>query len=75
MHDTAIAGVRRWRADELVERTATPRITLIRTLIPAMVTAGVLTRRGRYWFGRARDIDAWLTGQWPFNASAPGGTR
>jgi glucose-6-phosphate dehydrogenase assembly protein OpcA len=29
-----------------------------------MVAAGVLTRRGRCWYGRAIDIDAWLLGRW-----------
>lgn len=62
--------VRRWRTRDLAERTDTPRATTIRTLLPAMVTARVLVRRGRYWYGRATDIDAFLLGQWQAPSSS-----
>jgi len=29
-----------------------------------MVKAGVLVRRGRFWFGRAGDVDEFLLGKW-----------
>lgn len=56
--------VRRWRAQELAAHADTPRPTALRTLIPAMVADGVIAQHGRYWFGRAADIDAWLLGRW-----------
>jgi hypothetical protein len=56
--------VRRWRAQDLAAHTDTPRPTALRTLIPAMVADGVIAQHGRYWFGRAADIDAWLLGRW-----------
>ena len=61
---TESVRIRRWRSWDLAEHVGTPRATAIRTLIPEMVSAGVLARRGRYWYGRAVDIDAWLLGRW-----------
>lgn len=69
--------VRRWRAQDLAAHTDTPRPTALRTLIPAMVADGVIAQRGRYWFGRVADIDAWLLGRWvppaPVSHSRRGG--
>jgi hypothetical protein len=56
--------VKRWRVADLAEHANTPAPTVLRSLIPSMVADGVLARRGRYWYGRAADIDAWLLGQW-----------
>lgn len=36
-----------------------------------MVKAKVIARRGRCWFGRAADIDAWLLGRWEAPGSRP----
>jgi hypothetical protein len=47
----------------------------MRSLIPAMVADGVLARRGRSWYGRAVDIDAWLLGRWSASPAKPGGAR
>lgn len=58
-------AVRRWRSIDIAARVETPRATVIRSLIPEMVRAGVLARHGRYWFGRASDIDRWFLGRWP----------
>jgi hypothetical protein len=68
---TESVRIRRWRSWDLAEHVGTPRATAIRTLIPDMVAAGVLARRGRYWYGRAIDIDSWLLGRW--SASPPSG--
>lgn len=56
--------VRRWRSQDLATFVEVPRMTVIRSLIPAMLADGVLTQRGRYWFGRSTDVEAWLTGRW-----------
>ena len=56
--------VRRWRIRDLADFTSTPSATVTRSLVPAMVAASVLARRGRFWYGRGADIDAWLLGQW-----------
>jgi len=56
--------VRRWRTSELAHRTGTPPGTFTRTILPDLVEAGVLVRRGRFWFGRAADIDSFLLGRW-----------
>lgn len=66
-------AVRQWRSRDIAQRIATPRATVARTLIPEMVRAGVLVRRGRFWFGRAVDIDSWLLGRWKdFRVAAEG---
>jgi hypothetical protein len=67
--------VRRWRTRDLAERTNTPRETAKRTILPEMQRAGVLVRRGRYWWGRAADIDAWLLGNWPTEGDTLYSTR
>lgn len=52
-----------WRARQLAERYGTPLHTMQRYRIPELVAAGVLVKRGRYWYGRAIDLDDWFTGR------------
>jgi hypothetical protein len=40
-----------------------------------MIADGVIARRGRSWYGRAVDIDAWLLGRWPATPTATGATE
>lgn len=56
--------VRRWTGAELAKRCDVPKVTCLRSLVPAMVSDGVLARRGRTWWARPADIDAWLCGRW-----------
>lgn len=69
----ATTRLRRWTGTELAERCDVPKVTCLRTLAPAMVRDGVLARRGRTWWGRGTDIDAWLCGLW--RAPKMGGRR
>ncbi len=54
--------VRRWRVLDLHLRLEVPHTTAAK-LRAAMARAGVLSRLGGAYFGRASDIDAWLLGQ------------
>ena len=56
--------VRRWRSYDLAAYLAVPRPTVLRVYAPALIGAGVLARRGRYLWGRAAGIDAFMTGRW-----------
>ena len=64
--------VRRWRSYDLATYLAVPRPTVLRVYAPELISAGVLTRRGRYLWGRAADVDAYMTGRW--TAEAPVGS-
>jgi hypothetical protein len=72
--DDSPTRIRRWRAADLAQHAATKRCTVTRSLIPAMVADGVIARRGRSWYGRAVDIDAWLLGRWATQSTATSGT-
>jgi hypothetical protein len=56
--------VRRWHARDLAALLDTPRMTVLRALVPRMLADGVLARRGRYWYARRIDIEAWVLGRY-----------
>ena len=62
--DDSSARVRRWNVAQIAEHASTKTNTAARRLIPAMVEAKVIAKRGRCWYGRPADIDAWLLGRW-----------
>lgn len=62
--DTTQALVRRWSVADLASHASMGRSTAMRRLIPGLVTAGVIARQGRFWYGRAADIDTYLLGRW-----------
>jgi hypothetical protein len=57
--------LRRWKADSFEEPFGISRITFLRAFAKPMEQAGVLHRPAgtRFWWGRARDIAAWITGE------------
>jgi hypothetical protein len=52
--------VRQYRGNDFM-KYGMSRATALR-MVREMEGDGVLTRRGRFWWGRGRDVDAWLTG-------------
>jgi CRP-like cAMP-binding protein len=55
-------SVRRWTQRDLASMFGVCRATIRRAFLPELERAGLLRRHGRSWYGRAADLEAWLSG-------------
>jgi hypothetical protein len=62
--DSDAGRVRRWLARDLAALLDTPRMTVLRVLVPQMLADGVLVRRGRFWYARRVDLESWAVGRY-----------
>ena len=67
--DRPTSRVRRWRSHDIAEAADASRATVFRVLIPEMVRVGVLTKRGRFYYGLPDAVELWLLGKWPSGAT------
>lgn len=67
----------RYTRAEVAQVAGCSAATADRRIIPEAVAAGVLVRRGRFWFARRGALSAWLVGEWVPSApqSMPARTR
>jgi len=59
----AASEVVRYTRAEVAQVAGCSVATADRIIIPEAVAAGILHRRGRYWYGRPGALAAWLCGE------------
>jgi hypothetical protein len=63
MKQQEIADALRYRRADVANEAGCSIATADRLIIPEAVAAGILHRRGRYWYGRPGALAAWLCGE------------
>ena len=63
MRQQKITDALRYRRADVANEAGCSIATADRLIIPEAVAAGILHRRGRYWYGRPGALAAWLCGE------------